>query len=388
MLERTRAHSEYANEYTRLFEGEGAAWRRARPGTPSRLALGLDCEMVYAKNDPNGLARVSLVSFTGLVLDAYVQRSPGDILDYRTYISGVDPHHLLAENGALPFESIQDQVLDFISPDTILVGHALQNDLRALRMRHDKIVDTALLFGVAGGNHRQKHKLHSLVSLMRPKVATLQSARADAAHDSRQDATWALQIALYEASIHPRRTQPLRVETFPTKIFLSEIQKGTVNNDLQALFRGGDVSDVCYQLQGAPPGTWLGHATAKFPSRSHRDAAFAALARFVSVHVGPMRDWAHRADVTKMQAELTEHLLRFGRVRSCRVFRPRGHGQSAYPFAFLDCHPATARALLTAEVHSFDKHRTRFKVQLAEEEPGKRRCVVPLGSGHFIAKLQ
>lgn len=35
--------------------------------------------------------------------------------------------------------------------DTILIGHALDNDLRALRLVHQRVVDTAALFPHARG---------------------------------------------------------------------------------------------------------------------------------------------------------------------------------------------------------------------------------------------
>lgn len=389
LLEHTRRHPEYGNEYTRLFEVDGASWLKASPG-PSRLAVGIDCEMVYAKDDPNALARVSVVSFSDTVLDLYVERSCGDILDFRTPISGVKPHHLLQENGALPFSEIQQRVLKLISPDTILVGHALQNDLRALQIQHNTIVDTALLFAVDGGGPWQKHKLHSLVSLMRAKVATLETVSDKSAHDSRQDATWALEIALYEASIFPRRTGPLKLETFPTRVILTEIPPGFGEAELQALFRSGEVSEVEYQLQCDPPGDWLGRATVSFPNQSDRDAAFAALARFICVRVGPLHDWRTRRDVEQMQAELVEHFAHYGKVRGCRVMWPRPHpGLVSFPFALLDCHPATARTLVTkGKTHCLATHASSFAVHLADDDHCRRRCVVPIGSSHLVARVQ
>jgi DNA polymerase III epsilon subunit-like protein len=350
--------------------------------------LGLDCEMVYAKGDPNALARVSVVSFGGTLLDAYVHRLPGAILDYRTPISGVEAKHLTQENGATTFEAVQEKVLALITSETILVGHALQNDLRALRIMHHKIVDTAFLFAVEGKAQTQKHKLHSLVSLMKKKVATLALAGADQAHDSKQDATWALQLALYEASIHPHRTGPLKLETFPTKVFLSEIPKGTTSSDIQALFRGGDVGEIHYQLE--PSGEWQGRTTVTFSSQADRDAAMSAVARFPFLHVGPMRDWAARNDVDRMQTELSEYFSRRGgvggRVKNCRVFYSRASHQVV---AQLNCHPVTARAILTAEEpHRFATHRSPFEVRLSEDEAAKRRCIVPVGGGQFLAKVQ
>lgn len=34
----------------------------------------------------------------------------------------------------------------FISSETIIIGHALENDLKTLRMIHHRCVDTAVLF--------------------------------------------------------------------------------------------------------------------------------------------------------------------------------------------------------------------------------------------------
>jgi len=391
LLERSRRHPQYVSEYLKRFQMEGKTWCRPKAGTKGRLVLGLDCEMVYAKDDPNALARVSVVSVAGSLLDVFVQRPAEDVLDYRTEISGVEPRHLLEENGAVTFEVAQAKVLALISPETILVGHALQNDLRALRICHLKIVDTALLYAVEGKSQWRKHKLHSLVSLMKPKVATLQSVNVDAAHDSRQDAEWAFQLALYEASIFPRRTAALKLESFPVKVFLSEIPQGASKAELKAIFGRGVVSDVSYQLQEVSA-EWQGSATVAYNSQVDRDAALVALARFVCVHVGPLRDWAGRRDISRMQGELVTHFGRFGRVRGCRVFRRNtGDPGPTFPVAQLDCHPATARALLTTdEAHYCPSHQTQFSLSLAKEDPaGKwRRCVVPLGSGSFVAKIQ
>eukprot|EP00929_Paragymnodinium_shiwhaense_P087951 TRINITY_DN48107_c0_g1_i2.p1 TRINITY_DN48107_c0_g1~~TRINITY_DN48107_c0_g1_i2.p1 ORF type:complete len:1040 (-),score=267.65 TRINITY_DN48107_c0_g1_i2:98-3217(-) len=400
LMERTRRHPQFAGEYTKRFQLEGKTWRRAKPGTKARLVLGLDCEMVYAKEDPNALARVSVVSIGAVLLDVFIRRPlPDDVLDYRTAISGVSESHLREDNGAVPFEEAQDKVLNLLSPDTILVGHALQNDLRALRIMHGKIVDTALLFTVEGKSQWRKHKLHSLVSIMKPKVATLQSADPDASHDSVQDAEWALQLALYEASIHPRQTPPLQLESHPTKVFLSEIPKGTKPEELQAIFGSGTVAEVFYQLQAEPRQSedttlgWMGTTTVTYPTQAARDAALQALPRFVQVHAGPFKDWAGRRDIVAMQSELMKHFSKFGRgVRGCRVFRPQRSAEQGptYPVSQIDCHPATARALLmVSEAHYFAKHRSQFNIQLAQDNPaGRKRVVVPTHSGSFVAKIQ
>lgn len=370
LLQRTRRHPDFPAEYTSCFNNEGKNWLKANRAK-GRFVLGIDCEMVYAKDDKDALARVSVVSCSGVIYDAHVQKRAEEVLDYRTRISGVESHHLLAENGALPFDQVQREVLDLISVETILVGHSLHKDLRALKIQHAKIVDTALIFGVEGGNHRRRHKLNSLVTLMRRQVPTLQPVRPGA-HDPRQDAKWALELALYEASIHPATTKPLKLLSFPKTIFLSEIPKGTAAKELGAFFAHGTCAEVSFHLQ-SELGSWLGTATVTFGSQAERDKAFNDLPRFVRVYVGPLRDWAGRTDLAKMQAQLKEHFLKFGRVRSCRVMCPRAFpGQSALPFCLLECHPTAARVVLTnRQAQSFPG--ATLKLTAPSENTGKEK---------------
>jgi hypothetical protein len=42
-----------------------------------------------------------------VLLDVHVAIDPDRVKDYGTHISGVEPHHLLPENNALPFEVVQ-----------------------------------------------------------------------------------------------------------------------------------------------------------------------------------------------------------------------------------------------------------------------------------------
>lgn len=99
-------------------------------------AIALDCEMVGI--GPNGrdhmLARVSIVNEKGeVIMDKYVKPTQ-PVIDYRTRFSGITPEHL--EN-AYHFADVQAEV-GRIKFNRILVGHALHNDLRVLRMEHPK----------------------------------------------------------------------------------------------------------------------------------------------------------------------------------------------------------------------------------------------------------
>ena len=92
------------------------------------------------------LARVVIVDWHGqVVLDQYVQPTQ-PVTDYRTHVSGITADQLLAENGAVPWQTCHDTILELlhISPlnpegwldysqtTQILVGHGLKNDLAVL----------------------------------------------------------------------------------------------------------------------------------------------------------------------------------------------------------------------------------------------------------------
>lgn len=113
------------------------------PQDPSSSAqagkyVAIDCEMVGVGPDgfESALARVSLVNYHGNVLiDRYV-RPVERITDYRTAVSGIEPHHLKGE-GVLSLAEAQATVWELIQ-GKILVGHSLKNDFRALLIEHPR----------------------------------------------------------------------------------------------------------------------------------------------------------------------------------------------------------------------------------------------------------
>ena len=106
------------------------------PHSITQPYVALDCEMVGV--GPGGkrsvLARVSVVDFVGnCLLDTYV-RVQEKVTDYRTHITGIEPHHLLSPQ-AIPFAQCRNIVKD-LTRNKILVGHGLNNDLKVLGLDH------------------------------------------------------------------------------------------------------------------------------------------------------------------------------------------------------------------------------------------------------------
>ena len=103
--------------------------------------LALDCEMVGGRKG-SMLAEVAIVDWNGMVVyHSYVQ--PTDVVvDYRTSVSGITPEKLTPRSGARSFRRVQQEVLELLQ-GAILVGHALENDLRALGIRVSHVRNTA-----------------------------------------------------------------------------------------------------------------------------------------------------------------------------------------------------------------------------------------------------
>ncbi|KAJ3616784.1 hypothetical protein Zmor_009023 [Zophobas morio] len=90
------------------------------------------------------LARITILDeFENLVYDKLVLPAE-EIIDYNTEFSGITSE--LLENVTVRIEDVQRELLEFIFSDTILVGHSLENDLLALKMCHELVIDTSILF--------------------------------------------------------------------------------------------------------------------------------------------------------------------------------------------------------------------------------------------------
>lgn len=128
-----------------------------------------DCEMGYTTLGLE-LIRLTAVTWPDLkpLIDVLV-RPMGEVLDLNTRFSGVNSEQFA---NALPYNSASDSssantttalqivespaaaralLFEHIQPETPLIGHALENDLKACRILHPTIVDTTQLYPHPGG---------------------------------------------------------------------------------------------------------------------------------------------------------------------------------------------------------------------------------------------
>lgn len=93
---------------------------------------------------------------------------------------------------------VQKKLLTLFHSTTILIGHSLESDLRALKVSHGTVVDTALLYPHPAGPP-VKHSLRGLVQRELGRFIQQPSARG---HDSREDALGALHLAAHFVRSH------------------------------------------------------------------------------------------------------------------------------------------------------------------------------------------
>lgn len=98
----------------------------------------------------NELVQLCAVDFlTGEVLiNKYVVLTR-EVVDWRTKYSGVD-RDLLEEKQAKEqtlenWQKAREELWKYMDEDTVVVGHALNNDLDVLKMTHLRVVDSAIL---------------------------------------------------------------------------------------------------------------------------------------------------------------------------------------------------------------------------------------------------
>lgn len=165
------------------------------PKTPPRNGdygvYGLDCEMCFTA-DGLDLSKVTIVKADGRIVYHSFVKPDKEIIDYNSRFSGITPETFRDPRFFKSLKEVQMDLLKFINAKSILIGHSLNNDLRALKMIHTQVIDTSVLFPhPLGLPYRQS--LKKLASLVLGRSIQQNSS----GHDSIQDARASLELALY-----------------------------------------------------------------------------------------------------------------------------------------------------------------------------------------------
>jgi RNA exonuclease 1 len=177
------------------------SWITTRPygdwckNNPTSIAI--DCEMcetkdpVTGKSDPKALCRLSVVNAddpSEVLLDTLV-KPEWPVCDYRTWVNGITKKDL--DGVQFTLRHAQMFMNTLCSEQTVVVGHAVHNDLLALKMVHHCNVDTAMLFSHPEDDDINKNSTPSLKNLAHGVL----SREMPDTHDSVNDARVALLCA-------------------------------------------------------------------------------------------------------------------------------------------------------------------------------------------------
>jgi RNA exonuclease len=102
--------------------------------------------------------------------------------------SGITANHLASVKTTLPM--VQAKLLTLITSRTILLGHSLEQDLRALKLAHPRCIDTALLY-----HHPRGRPLKPGLAWLTKKWCGREiQTRGEGGHDPEEDARACLDL--------------------------------------------------------------------------------------------------------------------------------------------------------------------------------------------------
>ena len=176
---------------------------QAPPEGKENKVFALDCEMVYTSLGLE-LARVSVIDYNrNTVYDSFVKPS-NEVVDYNTRFSGITQSKL---KGTLPnLKQVQRDLKQILFQDSILIGHSLESDLKALKIIHNTVVDTAVVFPHRRGEGFKR----ALATLAREYLEKI-IQDDEGGHDSAEDAIACIELMELQIS-QDRSKQKQRIQ--------------------------------------------------------------------------------------------------------------------------------------------------------------------------------
>ncbi|CAG0912783.1 unnamed protein product [Notodromas monacha] len=147
------------------------------------------------------VATVCLVDGNGNVLIKENIKPMGVVTDYRTPFSGLTESEL--NEAVYSASEILKKMQDYIGPDTIIVGHGIDNDLLSLRIVHSNVVDTGLVRPLVSytGTNRRKSLASRVQDAFNEDITV--RAKGGPRNKAAEDAQYAMALARVDAASDP-----------------------------------------------------------------------------------------------------------------------------------------------------------------------------------------
>ncbi|XP_053615327.1 RNA exonuclease 1 homolog [Plodia interpunctella] len=150
----------------------------------------LDCEMCYTTHGLD-LTRVTVINSSCKVVYETLIKPLHPIIDYNTRYSGITEEQMSQVRTTLL--EVQATLLTMFNSKTILIGHSLESDFKALKLIHETVIDTSVLFPHKMGPP-YKRALRNLSSEHLKKIIQ----NSVDGHDSAEDATVCMELVHYK----------------------------------------------------------------------------------------------------------------------------------------------------------------------------------------------
>ncbi len=307
----TRQNTRYKSDYDfdRVMNQERknnipATWIKAKPFgawcADNPHAIAIDCEMCETKDPITGasnhkaLCRLSVVdastgSNQGEVLIDTLVKPEWPVKDYRSRINGISKEHL--DSVQFTLAHAQAFMMALCSSETVIIGHAVHNDLIALRMEHHCNVDSALLFKVKEENEEENAATCTSMNMntcsLKDLAMSVMKRKMPEVHDSVNDARVAM-LCLEEGYVKTDGKPEPIVRVFAKKkrgsseLFVHRIPKGCCTpGHIQNMFlkqtsiQPSEVPKIEFSSNVDSSST--GKTTLIFASAEHANLAFKTL---------------------------------------------------------------------------------------------------------------
>lgn len=157
-------------------------------GCPGVYAL--DCEMCCTTKGFE-LIRVSVVGWDFEPVYDTLVKPQGKILDYKTEFSGLTEEDMVGVDTTLA--DVQAALLERFSAETLLLGHSLDSDFRALRLIHTNVVDTCVVFPHNRGFPYKRALRHIVKQYLDKSIQD-----GEDGHNSQEDAAACMELMLWK----------------------------------------------------------------------------------------------------------------------------------------------------------------------------------------------